>query len=89
MSWAHSMPTVSLSPTERAVPSPCGAGDYSKAMLERDRVSVQAIASHVGHEDVSFFRTLFKRLTGMTPGDYRNHFGKLSVRKSAAPDTAA
>ena len=63
--------------------------EVAKSMLERDRASVQTIASHVGYDDVSFSRTLFKRLTGMTPGDYRNHFGKLSVRKSAAPDTAA
>jgi transcriptional regulator GlxA family with amidase domain len=63
--------------------------EVAKSMLERDRVSVQAIASHVGYEDVSFFRTLFKRLTGMTPGDYRNHFGKFSIRKNEALDPAA
>lgn len=60
--------------------------EMAKAMLERDRASVQAIAAHVGYEDVSFFRTLFKRATGMTPGDYRNHFGKFSIRKTEAPD---
>ena len=55
--------------------------EMAKAMLERERMSVQAIAAQVGYDDVSFFRTLFKRATGMTPGDYRTHFGKLSLRQ--------
>ena len=62
--------------------------EVAKSMLERDRASVQTIASHVGYEDVSFFRTLFKRLTGMTPGDYRSHFGKYSIRKADTPDAS-
>ena len=63
--------------------------EVAKSMLERERISVQSVAAHVGYENVSFFRTLFKRLTGMTPGDYRNHFGKFSIRKSDAPDASA
>ena len=63
--------------------------EMAKCMLERDRASVQTIATNVGYDDVSFFRTLFKRVTGMTPGDYRNHFGKSSIRKSEAPDPLA
>ena len=64
-------------------------GDYlrtvrvetAKAMLERDRASVQSVASAVGYDDVSFFRTLFKRTTGMTPAEYRAHFAAAAVRQ--------
>jgi len=29
----------------------------------------------VGYEDAAFFRRLFKRVTGVTPGHYRRRFG--------------
>jgi transcriptional regulator GlxA family with amidase domain len=66
--------------------------EVAKAMLERERTSVQAIAGAVGYEDVSFFRALFKRITSMNPADYRARFGSLAVRQAdnvAAPDEAA
>ncbi len=52
----------------------------AKAMLERETRPIQAISSAVGYDDVAFFRGLFKRATGMTPAEYRAHFGPLSVR---------
>ena len=55
--------------------------EIAKGMLERDRASVQSVAAAVGYEDASFFRTLFKRATGMTPGDYRAHFAAMNVRQ--------
>lgn len=69
-------------------------GDYlrtvrvetAKAMLEGDRASVQSIASAVGYEDVSFFRTLFKRATGMTPAEYRAHFAAAAIRQHETVD---
>lgn len=54
--------------------------EMAKAMLENDRASVQSIAGSVGYDDVSFFRTLFKRETGMTPADYRARFASRNVR---------
>lgn len=36
----------------------------------------------VGYDDVAFFRGLFKRATGMTPAEYRAHFGPMSVRRA-------
>jgi transcriptional regulator GlxA family with amidase domain len=53
----------------------------AKAMLERDAKPVQAISSDVGYDDVAFFRSLFKRITRMTPSEYRAHFAPLSVRR--------
>lgn len=55
--------------------------EMAKAMLENDRASVQSVASAVGYDDVSFFRNLFKRETGMTPAEYRGHFAAMGVRQ--------
>jgi transcriptional regulator GlxA family with amidase domain len=46
----------------------------AKEMLENGTRSVQTVSSTVGYEDVAFFRTLFKRFTGMTPAEYRSTF---------------
>jgi transcriptional regulator GlxA family with amidase domain len=54
--------------------------EIAKAMLENERSSVQAVANAVGYEDVSFFRSLFKRITGMTPAEYRGRFSAMAVR---------
>ena len=46
----------------------------AREMLEDGTVSIQTVSSKVGYEDVGFFRALFKRLTGMTPAEYRVKF---------------
>jgi transcriptional regulator GlxA family with amidase domain len=51
----------------------------AKELLEHGGVAIQNISSNIGYEDVAFFRTLFKRHTGMTPAEYRNRFAKMSV----------
>jgi transcriptional regulator GlxA family with amidase domain len=58
--------------------------EAAKAMLERDAKPVQAISTAVGYDDVAFFRSLFKRATGMTPAAYRATFAPLSVRGEPA-----
>lgn len=55
--------------------------DVAKTMFECDNDVVQAVCCAVGYEDVPFFRRLFKRATGMTPGEYRARFAPLSVRR--------
>jgi transcriptional regulator GlxA family with amidase domain len=57
--------------------------EAAKAMLERDAKPIQSISSEVGYDDVAFFRSLFKRNTGMTPAEYRCQFAPLSVRGMA------
>jgi transcriptional regulator GlxA family with amidase domain len=54
--------------------------EAAKQMLERDNKPIQRVSCDVGYDDVAFFRGLFKRITGMTPGEYRAHFAPLSVR---------
>ena len=56
--------------------------EAAKAMLEAGDMPVQGVASQVGYDDVTFFRALFKRITRMTPTEYRTHFAPLSVREA-------
>ena len=46
-------------------------------MLEQGATPIQTVSSKIGYDDIAFFRSLFKRHTGMTPADYRNHFSQL------------
>ena len=48
--------------------------DQAKRWLERDTLPIDEISWKVGYEDPAFFRRLFKRQTGMTPGAYRKTF---------------
>jgi transcriptional regulator GlxA family with amidase domain len=57
--------------------------ETAKAMLERDTAPIQQVSSAVGYDDVAFFRTLFKRATGMTPAEYRSHFAPLATHDAA------
>ena len=58
--------------------------EAAKRMLEEDRMTIQEVGLAVGYEDVAFFRDLFKRHVGLTPGAYRERYGQ-STQASAAP----
>ncbi len=45
-----------------------------KDKLEKTNDSINQIIWSVGYEDISSFRQLFKRFTGLTPKDYRQKF---------------
>jgi transcriptional regulator GlxA family with amidase domain len=46
----------------------------AKQLLETDFKSVSEICYQVGYEDVPFFRSVFKRYTGLSPKDYRQRY---------------
>jgi transcriptional regulator GlxA family with amidase domain len=48
--------------------------EEAKRRLERTTEPVEEIGWRVGYEDPAFFRRLFKRVTGVTPGHYRRNF---------------
>jgi len=48
--------------------------EQAKNKLEKTTDSVNKIIWSVGYEDISSFRQLFKRFTGLTPKDYRQKF---------------
>ncbi|MEZ5506298.1 MAG: helix-turn-helix domain-containing protein [Gammaproteobacteria bacterium] len=48
--------------------------EKAKEALEMTANSVEDVSVLVGYKDSSFFRRLFKRLTGLTPAQYRREF---------------
>ena len=52
--------------------------EEAKRLLEGERAATDDIAAAVGYENPAFFRRLFKRATGLTPGAYRRMFQPLS-----------
>jgi transcriptional regulator GlxA family with amidase domain len=46
----------------------------ARRLLEDGARSIQDVASASGYSDIQFFRTLFKRHTGVSPADYRRRF---------------
>lgn len=46
----------------------------AKRRLERTETAIDEIGWQVGYEDPAFFRRLFRRTTGLTPGAYRKRF---------------
>lgn len=65
----------------------------AKRLLETGGSPSDEIASAVGYENPAFFRKLFKRGTGLTPGQYRRLFrpisdaGMVRVRATTPDDT--
>ncbi|WP_282608865.1 GlxA family transcriptional regulator [Pelagibius sp. Alg239-R121] len=51
--------------------------EEAKQLLETTAAPSDEIAASVGYEDPAFFRRLFKRQTGLTPGRYRQRFQSL------------
>lgn len=48
--------------------------EEAKRLLESTADAIDEISSRCGYEDASFFRRVFKRRTGLTPGEYRRMF---------------
>jgi transcriptional regulator GlxA family with amidase domain len=61
--------------------------EEAKQMLETGSAPVDAIGREVGYEDASSFSRLFRRLTGISPGDYRRRFRIPDYARSSAQDT--
>jgi transcriptional regulator GlxA family with amidase domain len=58
--------------------------EEAKRLLESTPTPVDEVSARAGYADASFFRRLFKRLTGLTPGQYRRMFSAPGA--SRAPD---
>jgi transcriptional regulator GlxA family with amidase domain len=56
----------------------------AKRLLESEEKPFDAIAVGIGYENTAFFRRLFKRCTGLTPGQYRQMFRPI-VRAASVP----
>ena len=58
--------------------------EEAKRMLESESESADEIAALVGYDNPAFFRRLFKRSTGLTPGAYRRMFRTLAETPALA-----
>ena len=64
--------------------------EEAKQMLETGSASAEAVGRAVGYEDAASFRRLFRRMAGMTPGEYRRKFQLPDFAKpKAAPSPRA
>jgi transcriptional regulator GlxA family with amidase domain len=54
--------------------------EAAKRLLEEGSQPFDEITNMVGYEDISFFRKLFFKLTGLRPGEYRRRFAPYSVK---------
>ena len=53
--------------------------EAAKRMLETQSTAVDEISAEIGYEEPAFFRRLFKRSTGLTPGRYRKMFSPVAA----------
>jgi transcriptional regulator GlxA family with amidase domain len=54
--------------------------ENAKKMLENKSYGIEQVAMKCGYEDMSFFRKVFKRHVGMTPRDYKEKYGRGSLK---------
>jgi transcriptional regulator GlxA family with amidase domain len=57
--------------------------EEAKRLLETGAAPVDVIAAEVGYENPGFFRSLFRRITGLTPDGYRRMFKPVTAALDA------
>ena len=55
--------------------------EAAKIALEKGRKTISEVMYEVGYSDDKAFREVFKRITGLSPLDYKARYNKDSVRK--------
>jgi transcriptional regulator GlxA family with amidase domain len=53
--------------------------EAAKKALEAGETNIAAVTYGVGYNDLRTFRMVFKRITGLTPVEYRNKYNKMAV----------
>jgi transcriptional regulator GlxA family with amidase domain len=53
--------------------------EFAKRNFESNRKNINEVMYDVGYTDTKAFRTMFKKITGLTPVDYRNKYNKMSI----------
>ncbi len=54
--------------------------EAAKRSLETSRKNINEVMYDVGYTDTKAFRDLFKKITGLTPIEYRNKYNKISLK---------
>lgn len=52
--------------------------EFAKRSFENSRKNINEVMYDVGYTDTKSFRTTFKKITGLTPVEYRNKYNKMS-----------
>ena len=53
--------------------------EAAKMTLERERENVNEAMYRAGYTDIKAFRTTFKKLTGLSPLEYKNKYSKGAI----------
>tara|TARA_R110002111_G_scaffold11271_1_gene35136 strand:- start:4441 stop:4800 length:360 start_codon:yes stop_codon:yes gene_type:complete len=53
--------------------------ESAKRSFESSRKNINEVMYDVGYADTKAFRTTFKKITGLTPIEYRNKYNKMAV----------
>lgn len=53
--------------------------EAAKRSFENSRKNINEVMFDVGYTDTKAFRTIFKKITGLTPIEYRNKYNKMAV----------
>lgn len=53
--------------------------EAAKRQFENNRKNINEVMFDVGYTDTKAFRTVFKKITGLTPVEYRNKYNKMKV----------
>lgn len=53
--------------------------ESAKRLFESTGMQINEVMYEVGYTDIKAFRETFKKIAGMTPGDYRNKFNKIPI----------
>jgi transcriptional regulator GlxA family with amidase domain len=53
--------------------------EAAKKQLEHGRKTVNEVMYDIGYNDAKAFRDVFKKITGMSPVDYRNRYNKMAM----------
>ena len=54
--------------------------EFAKRSFETSRKNINEVMYDVGYTDTKAFRTIFKKITGLTPIEYRNKYNKISFQ---------
>lgn len=52
--------------------------ESAKRSFESSLMNINEVMYHVGYTDTKAFRTIFKKITGLTPIEYRNKYSKIA-----------
>lgn len=58
--------------------------EAAKRRFERSSATILEVMCDVGYSDIKAFRTVFKRIAGMTPADYRRKYNRHAVELAPA-----